>query len=67
MVIVRLGPLVCFGVVVGPSMHVYLCDAKGSELHMGPLIEEPLDKTSQQTQSLWVFNVWMVGFVDISP
>ena len=43
--IVRPGSIVLFGgEFVEPSMHVYLWDAKGSELYMRPLIEEFCDK-----------------------
>ena len=43
------------GVVVKPSMHVYLWDAKGSELYMRPLIQQFRAKGAPLTVKLLGF------------
>ena len=47
-------------------MHVYLLDAKGSELYMQPLIEQ-LRNGIPLTPSFWVSNDLMLGPTVIGP
>ena len=53
-------------VVIEPSMHVYLWDAKGSELSIWPLIQELRDKGIPLTAKLLDyqrFDGWTCGYL----